>query len=153
MDLVAEQDIAAPIAVVFAALTDFPRLERDARARDIIAERSDGHGSPGVGTAWRIEYVMRGSKRRALSQITAWTPPEGFAIAAQSNLVDLAATLQFTALSPTMTRLRITARLGARSLPGRLFLHSARLARGRIDDRIARGLARLGARIAAEYQP
>jgi uncharacterized protein YndB with AHSA1/START domain len=151
MDFIVEQDVDAPVAAVFAALTDFKRLETDARARGMNAERSDSMAAPGIGTAWRVEYMMRGGQRRALMQITAWTPPEGYAIAAQSNLMDLAATFRFTALGPATTRVRIEAQVSARSLPGRILLQSARLGRSRIDDRLSRGLERLCDRIATDY--
>jgi hypothetical protein len=150
MEFSAEHDVDAPQAAVFAAISDFDRLTHEARAHDVEAVRSDARDTPGIGCAWRIEYTMRGARRRALAQVTAWQPPEGYAIATQTNLIALDTTITVRPLTPDTARLRVVVAVSARTLSGRILLQSARLGRARLDDRLARGLARLAARIGAE---
>jgi len=147
MDFTAERDIAAPASAVFAVVSDFDHFVQEGVARDIRATRSDTLTAPGAGMAWRIEYRMRGADRRALSQLTAFDPPGSYAVAAQTSMLDIAATISCTPLGPSKTRLRVVIQAGPRNLSGRLLLQSVRLARGRLDARLDRALARLAERI------
>lgn len=147
MDFTAERIVAAPIGTVFAALTDFDRLAAEAEARGARATRSDTLDASGVGMAWRLDYVMRGSPRRALAQVTAWQPPVGLALAAQSTMLMLAITVGLTAISPSRTRVQIAISVGARNLPGKILLQSLRLGRGKLDARLDAALARFAAQV------
>lgn len=147
MDFTADHIIAAPIAAVFAAATDFDRFAAEVEARGARAIRSDTLATPGVGVAWRIDYTMRGSERRALAQVTTWQPPDGLALAAQTNMLLIAATIEFTPLGPGRTRAQVAISVGARNLPGKILLQSLRLGRGKLDERLTRTLARFAAQV------
>jgi uncharacterized protein YndB with AHSA1/START domain len=147
MDFTADRIVAAPIGAVFAALTDFDRLAAEAEARGARATRSDTLAAPGAGMAWRIDYTMRGSARRALAQVTTWQPPDGLALAAQSNMLMIAATVGLTAPGPGRTRVQVAISVGARNLPGKILLQSLRLGRGKLDARLDAALARFAAQV------
>jgi carbon monoxide dehydrogenase subunit G len=148
MEFIAEQDIPAPPEDVFATLTDFEMLAREAEARGAVARRSDDLAEPGAGAAWRIEYTMRGTQRRAIAQVTEWQPPEGYAVSAQTSLIVIDTRFTLAPAGAGATRLRVEIAVSARGLSGRILLQSARLGRGRLEQRLHTALDRLADRVA-----
>jgi|TARA_B110000879_G_C10941741_1_gene420139 hypothetical protein len=61
-----KDDIDAPIDVVFQMLCDFETFERAAMRLGAEVQRTDTKSTPGVGTAWRGTFSMRGKRRQVI---------------------------------------------------------------------------------------
>lgn len=142
MKLSAREDIAAPMAHVFEAVTDIAALERAALRRGIDVVRVDGGGGPpGVGAAWDLGFDYRGARRRARTEITGWNPGEQVLFVAEGEGVRAMGEIDLTALAKARTRLVVGLDLRPETLRARLLLQSFRLARtallARFRDRVA----------------
>lgn len=141
MELTAREDIEAPQDRVFAMLSDFDTIERQAMRRGTEIIRTDD--GPGVGMAWRATFQFRGKKRVAAVTLSTYEPPEQMVFDSVSGGLEMALTLDVVALSPTRTRINVTSVLGAKTLSARLFLQSIKLARGGIDKRFRKRVGEL----------
>lgn len=141
MELTAREDIDAPQDRVFAMLSDFDTIERQAMRRGTEITRT--HPGPGAGMAWQATFHFRGKKRDAAVTLSTYDPPERLVFDSVSGGLEMALTLDVVALSPSRTRINVTSVLGAKTLSARLFLQSIKLARGGIDKRFRKRVGEL----------
>lgn len=139
MQIDAREDIAAPLEMVWAEITNFKGFERSAMRRGMDVTRL-GDGGEGLGTAWAIEFQFRGRDRKARCQITDWEPPQRFHMLNVSGGVEALVDVDLVALSRRRTRLDVKIRLGAKTLPARLLVQSLKLARGSLDQKLKKRL-------------
>lgn len=141
MELTAREDIEAPQERVFAMLSDFDTIERQAMRRGTeITRTCDG---PGAGMAWRAAFQFRGKKRVAAVTLSDYQPPDQLVFDSVTGGLEMKLTLDVVALSPNRTRINVTSVLSAKTLSARLFLQSIKLARGGIDKRFRKRVGEL----------
>jgi hypothetical protein len=141
MDFILREDIAAPVAQVFAQATDFAAFERQALRRGADLRRLDRMPQPGPGAAWRAVFPFRGREREVelrLDRIESPVLAEG---GFRGQNLEGRLRAECLALSRTTTRLTLTLTVEGRTLPARLFVQSLRLARGNLERRAGARLA------------
>jgi hypothetical protein len=145
MNLSAREEIAAPADRVFAEMTDYPRLARLAEARGVRLTRLDSLPAPDVGMCWMALAPIRGQLREVRSEVTAFAPGRGYAVASTIGGIEGLTEVELTALGDARTRLRIVVDLRPVSLSGRLLIQPLRLGKGALQERFrirVAGLAR-----------
>ncbi len=133
MKLATKKDIEAPIAKVWAALSDYEAWERSAMRRGVDVERTDKLTKPGPGMSWTSRCADRARTRKADMKLTEMTGPGLLAFTLASDAVDVATKVELIEMSARRTRMHLTAEVKPRSLGARLFLQSLRLARAKVD--------------------
>ncbi|MBV7396016.1 SRPBCC family protein [Mameliella sediminis] len=141
MELTAREDIEAPQDRVFAMMSDFDTIERQAMRRGVeVSRTAEG---PGAGMAWDTGFRFRGKRRQAQVTLTEYQPSERLVFTSVSGGLTMVLTLDIVALSPGRTRINATTTMSAKTLSARLFLQSMKLARGGMDKRFRKGVAEL----------
>ncbi|AKO98282.1 Polyketide cyclase / dehydrase and lipid transport [Marinovum algicola DG 898] len=141
MQFTSQEDIEAPIDKVFAALSDFETMERQAMRRGVKVRR---HGAPaGVGTdpeasqRWTAGFKFRGREMEADIALLRILPPEALAFAGKAGGMETEMTIDLTALTPNRTRMNVQARLAPRTLSARLLVQSLKLAKARMTRKFS----------------
>lgn len=157
MKLASKKDVEAPIAQVWAALTDFETWERAAMRRGVEVARTDSLPKPAVGMTWHARFAYRAKQRKVDLSITEMTPPVAIAFLLVSPVVEAVTRIEVMEMSAKRTRMHVTTEIKPRSLGARLFLQSLRLARAKVDRkfdaRIAQFASELEARAKQQARP
>lgn len=133
MKLTTREDIAAPIAHVFAQASDFETFERRAlREGAQVARYQTGHSA--VDTSWDITARFHGRNRQFNAQLTRFDPPTGYVVTTLSDGLEFVTEMQLFALAPQRTRVTMTIDISARTLTARLLVQSLRLAKTRLTQ-------------------
>ncbi len=141
MELKTKEDIDAPIEHVFRALSDFDNLERVAARRGIeVVRNSDSTVCEGM--QWSVKYPLRGKVRNRDMQLDRFQPSTFLGMAATGDGISGNLEVDLVALSPNVTRMAVSVELTATTLPGRLLLQSAKLARSRVEEKFAERIAK-----------
>lgn len=143
MRLAAREDVEAPLAFVFAALADTDHWERAALRRGAEVQRTDRLAGVGPGMAWAVAFVWRGRRRQGTLVLTEFQPDQRLAFRATGEMLEATAAFDLIEMGPRRTRLVLVAEVKPRTLKGRLYLQGARLARARIETRLAQRMAQL----------
>ncbi len=138
MKFVTEQIVASPREVVFAALTDFARFEREAASSGVELHRSDTLTRPGPGMRWRARFELRGRKHELMAELRRINHPSDILLSGKVGGLEgeLAFDLAETAVNET--RLMVEMNLRARSITAKLLLQSVKLARANVARRFRR---------------
>lgn len=147
MHFSARTDIEASTEQVFGALADFEAWERAALRRRAEVTRSDALPRPGRGMAWDVRFRFRGKDRLLKLKLVEMEPGARLVFAGTGKLLEGDARLELMALSPRRSRLMLHLDIRPLTLGARLFLQSARLARGKIQARLNKRMAQLAAEI------
>lgn len=150
MRMSTEERVAAPADWVFARLSHAGGLERAARARGAEVTRLRGERT-GPGTAWRVAAQFRGMRREAEAAVTRHEPPRELRVEGGDGALTGAGTLVVTPEGPGACRIGVTAEIGASGLKGQALLQPLKLARGRIEDRLARQVEDVAVRLGERY--
>ena len=137
MELKTRDDIEAPIAFVFAQVTDFLAFERQALRRGASVRRTDDLEQPGPGMAWEAAFKFRGKERKLDAQMAEFDPTDFYIINIASGGVTGKTNVDLVALSRGRTRLTVRTELAANGLTARLLLQSLRLARANLLRRLS----------------
>lgn len=151
MRLVHTMDIGAPADFVFARLTDFDTLSRQAMRKGAQVERLDQHEGTGVGTSWTARFNYRGRDREMASVVTEFDRPSGFAITSQVGGIDSVMVVDLVPLSPGQTRVAMAVEMAATTMTARLLLQSLKLARTTLSKRLADRMTRFGKDVETAY--
>lgn len=135
MQFSTKEDIEAPIADVFAMLSDFDLFERSAIRRGIEVQRVADPAAPGVGLAWNTRFLLRGRQREMRLDLVEFDTPNGLQVAARSDGIDGLMTLDLVALSQKRTRMAIVLNLRPKTLSARLLIQSMKLAKANLTKR------------------
>jgi carbon monoxide dehydrogenase subunit G len=149
MKLNSKQDIEAPIAEVWQALSDFPAWERAAMRRGAEVSRTDGLTRTAPGMAWAARFRLRGQDRSVTLRLAEIEPDTRLLFEGRSKLFVGTLAVDLVAMSARRTRIHVITDLTPVSLAARLLLQSARLARSRITQRYDSRIAQLAAEIEA----
>lgn len=149
MKLATKKDIEAPIAQVWAAVSDHEAWERAAMRRGVEVERTDKLRSPGPGMAWTSRFTFRGRDRKADLQVTEMTGPGAMGFTVVSDAIEAVSRVELIEMSAKRTRLHLTSEIKPRSLGARLFLQSLRLARAKVERKFDAKVGQLAADLEA----
>lgn len=143
MQLTATEDIDAPLDRVFAEVTNFEAIERQALRRGVDVRRTDSLAGPCAGMTWRAEFGFRGKPREVAICLAGYQPPEQVVFDNVSGGLEARFVMDFVALSRTRTRLNVSTELKPTTLSARLLVQSLKLAKGGIDKRFRQRMAGL----------
>jgi carbon monoxide dehydrogenase subunit G len=135
MKLNGRTDIGAPIAFVFASLSDFEAWERVALRRGADVHRTDKLRVPAPGMTWQARFAWRGRERQLQVKLTALTPDTGLEIAFDGPSITGTLKIELVELSARRTRMMMHVEAKPRTLAARLFIQSMKLAKRRVQKR------------------
>lgn len=141
MQVTATEDIAAPIEHVFAELTDFAALERQALRRGIDVRRKFKGAMPKLGEGWEARFRFRGKEREARVQLDTWDAPHALGLKGGSGGLDTVTQIDLVPLSPNRTRVNVVFKMIPNTLSARLLVQSFKLARSNINRRFKKRMA------------
>lgn len=142
------EDVAAPAAFVFDVLRDYEAFERAAMRRGASVVRGGPAGRP----EWTIGFVFRGKSRQIVLRQTAAEPPARLAFAGSGRLFEGDMRIDLVDLGRSRTRIALALEVRPLTLPARILLQSAQLARGRIMRRLQSRASELGQFVEARWQ-
>ncbi|MEW2912811.1 SRPBCC family protein [Leisingera sp. JC11] len=141
MEFHSKEDIEAPVAEVFGALSDFGMLERSALRRGIELQRSGDPARPEDGLAWDLAFSFRGKPREIQLTLASYAPPSAMVLDGTGSGIDGRMEVELLALSPQRTRMSVRLKLSPTTLTGRLLVQSLKLARSNLNRRFKLRLA------------
>lgn len=151
MQFSSRTDIEAPLAFVYATLSDFEGWERAALRRGADVSRSDNLRVPGPGMAWNVAFRFRGKDRKLSIKLTELEPNARMACSGKGKMFEGNGSLDMVSLSPNRTRLVMHFDARPLSLGARLVLQSVKLAKGKVQSRLNKRLAALAADVEQRY--
>ncbi len=152
MKFSAKQDVEAPIAYVFSALSDFDAWERAAMRRGAEATRTDKLRKPGAGMTWSAMFPFRGKARQLELRLQKMIAPNSLGFTAHSTAAEAEVSVDLVEMSVRRTRMHLVVEATPRTLTARLFIQSLRLARARLDRKFSQRVAQMVADIEAKYR-
>ncbi|QDI76868.1 MULTISPECIES: SRPBCC family protein [Leisingera] len=141
MKIKSKEDIEAPIAEVFGAISDFELMERSALRRGVELQRTGDLSQPESGLAWDLNFSFRGKPREIRLTLASYTPETGLALTGSGSGIDGRMEIELLALSPQRTRMAVQLELSPTNLTGRLLVQSLKLARSKLTSRFKLRLA------------
>jgi carbon monoxide dehydrogenase subunit G len=151
MKLSGRTDIGAPVAFVFAALSDFEGWERSAMRRGADVNRTDKLRVPGVGMTWQARFAWRGRERQLQVRLKKLEPTSAMALDFDGPSVEGTLSIELVELASKRTRLLMQVEAKPRTLAARLFVQSLRLAKGRVQRRYDARLTNIAREIEARF--
>lgn len=146
------EDVDAPLDMVWSRFTDFSSFESDVRKRGVELTRVGNWSETTVGVEWRGTASVRGKKRAIAARVGTFHPTDLCVIESRIGGMDCHYELSFISLGPEVTRVALVLDLSAKTLTARLLLQTLKLARGRVMQRIQSTLARQGNAAEAAYR-
>jgi uncharacterized membrane-anchored protein len=147
-----KQDVEAPVAFVFAYLTDFDFWERSAMRRGAQVQRHDNADGSGVGMSWAATFPFRGKARNVTVTVLQLAGPNKLKIGFQSPAIEGFVNADLVEMSAKRTRMHITLEFTPRNLTARLFVQSMRLARARLNRKYAMRVTQLTTDLEQAFQ-
>jgi len=141
MQVTATEDIAASIEHVFAELTDYQVLERQALRRGIDVRRTFKGPAPQIGEGWNAKFRFRGKEREALILLDGMEAPHALSFSGTSGGLNTRTQIELVPLSPTRTRVNVVFKMVPQSLWARLLVQSFKMARSTINTRFKKRMA------------
>lgn len=151
MKFSAREDIEAPIAHVFARVSDFDWYSRRAMRQGAEVVRVDS-GAIVEGSAWDVTFYFRGRERRMNAVLNKLEPPYILNIDLASDGLSVASVVELVALSPGRTRLMVSFDLRAKTLTARLLLQSMKLAKTKLTNRFKARVVEFAEDIEDDYR-
>lgn len=141
MKFASKEDIEAPIAFVFSAISDFDALERQALRRGADLQRTDTMRTNGAGMSWNASFPFRGKERKTTARLVAYDVPHALGFVSATGGLHGNVNVDLVALSPRRTRLSVEIDLSSNSLSARLLLQSLRLAKSNLTRRFRKRIS------------
>lgn len=151
MKLTTKDDIEAPIAFVYAQLTDFESWERAALRRGAEVHRTDTLKKPGPGMAWKAAFDYRAKPRKMTLRLETMEEPGQIGFSANSPNISGTLDMTLVELAAMRTRVTVTLEVKPRTLISRLFLQSLALAKARVQGRFKARVAQAGTEIEERF--
>ncbi|MEM6940677.1 MAG: SRPBCC family protein [Pseudomonadota bacterium] len=141
MKFSATQDVQVPIDRVFQRFSDFHVFEQAAIRRGAEVRRLDRLALPGPGMMWSAAFHLRGKRREVEMEMVSFDPPYEMVMESNSPGMLGTTTLEFFALPPQGTRLRVQLEIRPINLSGRLLIQSLKLAKGSLSTKFKERVA------------
>ena len=152
MKLVRNEDVEAPVAFVYAALSNFDQWERAALRRGAEVTRLDTLATPGPGMMWNVGFDFRGRRRTVDLRLVGLEPSQTLALTGQGASMIGRALLELVEMGPKRTRLAVTVEVEARTLAARLLLQSLKFASAKVNRSFEARIAQLAATIEDQFR-
>ncbi len=152
MEFHASNDIDAPRAAVFAALTDFDMIEGRVSDMGVAITRQAAEGAALAGMAWQARFKLRGKARIADITLTEATADETLAFDAKVGGLNTRTDIMLTDAPGGGTRVAVSSVLDPQTLSARLIVQSLKLARGRLETRFSDSVAKHTSDLAARLK-
>ena len=153
MKLSTRYDLDLAASEIFADFCDTKRWERAAILRGASVRRSDQGSTAAEGATWQIVTPIKGKPRDITLTLTKLRHPELLIFNSTAKLLSGEGTIHLTALSPDRTRVSFGLEVTPNTLPARLMLQSARLAKSRIEKRFTARVRAILAEIGERLKP
>jgi carbon monoxide dehydrogenase subunit G len=151
MKLSGRTDIGAPVAFVFAALSDFEAWERAAMRRGADVHRTDKLRNPGPGMTWQARFAWRGRERQLQVRLTKLVSNLNLALDFDGPSVQGNMNIELVELSAKRTRMLMQVDLKPRTLAARLFIQSMKLTKNRVQRKYDARLQNIAKDIEARF--
>ena len=135
MQFSSKEDIEIPIGEAFALLSDFHGLERSAIRRGIDVRRRPEPSQGGEGLTWDAAFDMRGKRREATITLAEYDPPNAMRFDTGFQGLDCQMHVTLFELSQRRTRMGVVLNMKPKTMSGRLFLQSLKLAKASLNKR------------------
>jgi carbon monoxide dehydrogenase subunit G len=135
------EDVDAPVDVVFEALCDFDRAERAAIRRGAEVRRIDTLKAPAVGMTWDARFNFRGREREVQVELTRLERPHVLIFDSVSPSMTGQMHLDLTAIAKGRTRMKVGIEIKPLNLSARLLVQSLRLAKYSLTKRYKQRVA------------
>ncbi|MGQ0565435.1 MAG: SRPBCC family protein [Gemmobacter sp.] len=152
MKLTRNQDVEAPIAFVYAALTDFDHWERAALRRGAEVTRLDTMAHPGPGMTWNVGFDFRGRRRIVDLRLVSMEPGQTLGFTGQGTSMSGTGLFDLVEMGPKRTRIAMTIEVEPRTLAARLLLQSLKFANAKVNRSFETRTAQLAADIEARFR-
>jgi hypothetical protein len=146
------QDIEAPAEFVFAHISDFDGLERQAMRRGVEVERKLRSQPRDVGAAWVLRIPFRGKLRDIDAHISEFDSPNTLVAQAKSGGLDMTLSVELVPLSPMRTRVLIGYDVRPQTLSARILVQSVKFAKASLQRRFDKRVSKFGESIGARYE-
>lgn len=151
MEFSSKVDVDAPAEYIFECLSDFQSFEKAALRRGADVQRVDSQQALGVGATWDVAFNFRGKKRTITVEMTECTPPELASYDAKGQGVEATMRIELVPMSKTRTRMTTSVTMTAKTMPARLLLQSAKLAKGQVTKRFDGMMEDFGRQLSQRY--
>jgi len=151
MKLSGRTDIGAPVAFVFAALSDFEAWERAAMRRGADVHRTDKLRVAGPGMTWQARFAWRGRERQLQVRLAKLQPTLQMTVDFDGPSVEGNLNIELVELSAKRTRMLMQVDLKPRTLAARLFIQSMKLAKRRVQRKYDARLQNIAKDIEARF--
>lgn len=135
MQVTGTEDVDASIDQVFAELTAFDSLERQAMRRGIEVRRRFKGTVPNIGEGWEAHFKFRGKMREAKITFAACDAPNMIQFVGVIGGLETSTLIELVPLSPNRTRVSVVFKMMPKTLSARLLVQSFKLARSNINKR------------------
>lgn len=157
MQFKTSEAVTGPIDVVFDALSDMTRHEREALARGLKVERLDALPQPAPGMRWRVPFHAKGRDRVAEIELVKLARPTGMRFEGRVQGLLIEADVDCRVLDAEATEVTVTTKLRAKSISAKVILQSMKLARPSLAkqyrQRVRKSLQKLEDRIHGDTDP
>lgn len=130
-----KEDLEVPIDAVFDMLSDFDGFERAAMRHGADVARTDDKDATGEGMTWAVKAHLRGKLREFDVKLATYDRPNQMNFKAASKNIEGKLLVELVALSRNRTRMRVELDVRPQTLPARLLMQSAKLARNTLNRR------------------
>lgn len=131
------QDTDLSAEELFAAISDFARIERMLVRRGADVRRLDPAQEPGAGMAWEIGFDLRGKRRDMRMDVTQFDRPEKIVILGEGESLGLTVEMTVIALTRSKSRMILEVEAKPRNMRARLMLQTAKLGKAQLDRKFA----------------
>lgn len=129
------QDVNAPLDFVFGQISDFDAYENYAMRVGAEVARLDTLSQKAAGMKWNVIGDFRGKTRNVNLNLQDFRPDNLMIFEILSGNIEGKATFESMALTRKQSRIKLTVNLKPKSIPARLLLQSAKLARSRLNKK------------------
>jgi hypothetical protein len=130
-----KEDLEIGINEVFVMLSDFESFERMFMRHGVDVVRDDQMSEVDVGAKWKAKAEFRGRMRDFAVELIDFDRPNCMQFNSESGGMAARFTVELVALSRNRTRMRVELDVKPKTLPARLLMQSARLARNTLNRR------------------
>jgi hypothetical protein len=130
-----KEDLEIGIDDVFVMLSDFDGFERMFMRHGVDVIRMDTTAEIGLGAKWQARAKIRGKMRDFKVELVDFDRPNCMAFTSESGGMASTFIVELVALSRNRTRMRVELDVKPKTLPARLLMQSARLARNTLNRR------------------
>ena len=140
-------DIDAPIDYVFARVSEYDALERQAMRRGVTVQRRADATQP----SWDLKVPFRGKLRDMRADVIETDPPHSLKAVALSGGLNMEIGLTLVALSPRRTRLLLGYEVRPQTLSARILVQSVKFAKNTLQKRFEKRVETMSERLSTDY--